>query len=106
MKKNILLFIILLTTVVIAILASCNKKEEEPCGGTGELWIENKLDSVILVNIVQIHSTDTISKDYTKHFILTGNQPYEIKITGHDYYLDTTFMIVPCDNKLMVITKP
>lgn len=106
MKKTIIPVTFLLMAIFIAI-ASCSKQNpEDPCGGKGILWLENKMDSAVSVTVVQIHSTVTVDKDYTQRFDLAGNQPYQIKITGPKYYLDTTLMIQNCDNNLFVITMP
>jgi len=89
------------------IIASCStKKSEEPCNGKGTLYLENKLDSTVSIIIVQTHNTFSLEKDYMQIFDLTGNQPYEVKVTGPQYYLDTTIMILPCDNKLLIFTQP
>jgi len=96
-------------SILLAILvgfASCStKKTEEPCNGKGVLYLENKLDSTVNINIVQTHNTFPLEKDYMQIFDLTGNQPYEIKVTGPQYYLDTTLMILPCDNILLIFKK-
>lgn len=106
MKKNIITSVIIVLTIFITV-AGCSKKTEDvPCGGKGILWLENKLDSAVSVTVVQIHNTVTVDKDYTQRFDLTGNQPYQIKITGPQYYLDTTLMIQNCDNNLFVVTMP
>jgi len=105
MKKNIIP-VILLLMAIIAIFSCTKKTQEDPCGGKGILWLENKMDSAVSVTVVQIHNTVTVEKDYTQRFELAGNQPYQIKITGPKYYLDTTLMILTCDNNLFVITWP
>ncbi len=105
MKKNVLLFIVFVLGVFTIIL-SCSKQEEQvPCDGKGTLNIENKLDSAITVNIVEAKLTVTLQKDYTRPFTLTGNNPYTIKIYGPAEIPDTTFMILPCDNKLYIVKK-
>lgn len=94
--------ILLLTVIAI----SCTKeKVQEPCDGKGTINIENKLDSTITVKIVQTHTTKSIPKDYTLPFILAGNQPYTINIDGPQYNRDTTFMLLSCDNKLLIVIK-
>ena len=86
--------------------AACNKKKtEEPCNGKGTLYLENKLDSTVTVIIVQSHNAIPLEKDYMQIFDLPGNQPYEIKVTGPNYYFDTTLMILPCDNKLIIFKQ-
>ena len=105
MKKSIIP-VALLLMAIIAIFSCSKKTQDDPCGSKGILWLENKMDSAISITVVQIHNTVTVEKDYTQKFSLAGNQPYQIKITGPKYYLDTTVMMLNCDNKLMVITKP
>lgn len=105
MKKN-LSSITFLVIFAIAILAGCNNKtEQQPCDGKGVLSVENKLDSAITVQIVEAKLTVTLQKDYTRPFSLTGNNPYTVKITGAQYLKDSTFMILPCDNKLYIVSK-
>jgi hypothetical protein len=69
----------------------------------GVLNIENKLDSAISVKIMETHDTKTISKDYTLPFSLAGDQPYTLTIDGPNYHIDTTMMILVCDNKLFIV---
>jgi len=107
MKKYLLAVTLIFLAGVIAFPGCTKKKEEQPCNGKGTLNIENKSDSAISVFIVQSRSTYTIGKDYTLPFILTGDQPYNLKISGKQFEIeDTAFMILNCDNKLYVITQP
>lgn len=105
MKKNVLVFSILALGALSLILSCSKATEQQPCDGKGILNIENKLDSAITVNIVEARTTVTLPKDYTKPFSLTGNNPYTIKIYGPSPIKDTTFMILPCDNKLYIVKK-
>ena len=103
MQKIPILYILM---AILIGFAACNKKKtEEPCNGQGALYLENKLDSAVTIMIIQTHNTFTLEKDYMQIFDLTGNQPYEIKVTGREYYLDTTMMILPCDNKLLIFKQ-
>lgn len=103
MQKIPILYILL---AILIGFAACNKKKtEEPCNGKGTLYLENKLDSTVSIIIIQTHNTFPLEKDYMQIFDLPGNQPYEIKVTGKDYYLDTTMMILPCDNKLLIFKQ-
>jgi hypothetical protein len=104
MQKIHILFILM--AILFAFAACNNKKTEEPCNGNGTLYLENKLDSAISIIIVQTHNTFVLERDYMQIFDLKGNQPYQIKVTGPQYYLDTTFMILPCDNKLLIFKQP
>lgn len=96
----------ILLAILIGFAACSSKKTEEPCNGKGTLYLENKLDSTVTIIIVQTHNTFSLEKDYMQIFDLAGNQPYELKVTGPSYYLDTTLMIIPCDNKLLIFKKP
>ena len=71
----------------------------------GTLNVENKLDSTIIVEIVQTHSTKSIQKDYTLPLQVTGNQPYALTIDGPQYHKDTTIMILTCSNELFIVKK-
>jgi hypothetical protein len=105
MKKNVLL-LSLLTGSVFFMFSGCGKStEQQPCDGKGVLNVENKLDSAITINIVETHNTVTLARDFTKPFTLTGNNPYTVKIDGPNYHKDSTFMILPCDNKLYIVVK-
>jgi hypothetical protein len=110
MKKLTGLFLLFLITVVI--LIGCGKQTEElPCGGKGTLSIVNKISESILdsisINIVQIHNSIWVKKDYLRSFSLTGNAPYTLIIDDpiSGYHLDTTMMLLNCDNKFLVIKK-
>jgi len=90
--------------VMLLILGSCKKKEAEPpCDGKGSITFTNKLDSAISINIIQIHYTFTLETNYSERVSLAGDSPYEIKITGADYYLNDTLMVATCDDLLMVV---
>jgi hypothetical protein len=80
------------------------KKSTSPCDNKGKVCIENKLDSTITIDIQQIHYEFQILKNYTQCIDLEGDQPYKFTITGpnHDTR-DTTFLVVGCDNKLIII---
>ena len=105
MKKNVLLFTFVLLSAFTVILSCSKTTTSTPCDGKGVLNIENKLDSAMTVNIVEAKLTVTLAKDYTRPFTLTGNNPYTVKIIGSNYQKDTTFMILPCDNKLYIVSK-
>jgi len=105
MKKNVLLLTFVLLSAFMVILSCSKTTTSTPCDGKGVLNIENKLDSAMTVNIVEAKLTVTLAKDYTRPFTLTGNNPYTVKIIGSNYQKDTTFMILPCDNKLYIVSK-
>lgn len=105
--KKYFLFVSLITLSVILGFSSCkNNSTEDPCNNTGKLCIENKMDSTVVVNIVQKHQQVTLQKDYMECFSLEANLPYTISISGSGYSKpDTTLMILPCDNKLFVVRQ-
>jgi len=104
MKKLSGFFLLFLITIVI--LIGCAKQtEEQPCGGKGTLSIVNKLTDTLSISIVQIHNTIEVLPDYIHPFTLTGNAPYTLVIDAQGYHLDTTMMVLNCDNKFIVIQK-
>jgi hypothetical protein len=105
MKKSaVAISILFLATFLI--ISACTKTETvDPCNGTGVLNIENKLDSTLSVKILETHDSQSIGKDFTLPFTLTGNQPYTITIDGPQYHKDTTLMILFCDNQLFIVQK-
>jgi hypothetical protein len=108
MKKQLLTLTFLLMAAM-AIFTGCQKQvDKEPCDGIGQVCMENKSDSVITIQIMETHNTFTLEKDYMQCFELTGNQPYTFKVSGPSLYteIDTTFMVLPCDNKVFVILQP
>jgi hypothetical protein len=108
MKKHTLAITLLLMIALLS-AAGCQKQEEKkPCDGIGQVCMENKTDSVITIQIVQTHNTFTLEKDYMQCFELAGDQPYTFKISGPSLFteIDTTFMVLPCDNTVFVILQP
>jgi hypothetical protein len=105
MKKNTFFLALFLLGTFSLILSCAKKTEQVPCDGYGILNIENKLDSAVTINIVEARTTVTLLKDYTMPFSLTGNNPYTVKVYGSTPIDDTTFMILPCDNKLYIIKE-
>lgn len=69
----------------------------------GNLCIENKLDTEVTITLKPIHDQFKLKKDYMKCSQLEGNKPYTITITSVSHESDTTIMILPCDNKLLII---
>ena len=106
MKKY---FLILPATVIALIMVfnGCKSTStSDPCSSTGKLCIENKMDSTIVISIIQKHQQITMKKDYMECLNLDANIAYTISISGAGYKKpDTTFLILPCDNKLMVVSQ-
>ena len=106
MKKYFLFASGFILFIFMTFLSCKSKTTEAPCNNTGSLCVENKMDSSIVVSIVQKHQQITLQKDYMECFDLEANLPYTISISGSGYTKpDTTFMILQCDNKLLVIKQ-
>lgn len=93
--------------IMFIVFSSCKSKSpQDPCNGMGKLCIENKMDSTVVVSIVQKHQQVTLQKDYMECFDLEANLPYTVSVSGSGYTKpDTTLMILPCDNKLIVVKQ-
>lgn len=103
MKKN-LLPIVGFVFWTFLLLSSCGtKKDTPPCNNMGNLCIENKLDTEVTISMKPNHDQFKLKKDYMKCSQLEGNKPYTITITSSTQENDTTIMILPCDNKLLII---
>ena len=106
MKKYFLIFSAVAVSLVMVLTGCKSKTSSDPCSASGKLCIENKMDSTIVINIVNKHQQVTMTKDYMQCFILEANIAYTISISGAGYNKpDTTFLILPCDNKLMVVQQ-
>ena len=106
MKKYILFLTISLMGGFFILVSGCKKSTtEEPCDGKGSVCITNKLDTLLTVSIESVHQTFVLHKDYMECIDLIGNQPYTITITSLEYNKDTTFMLLPCDRKSIIIEK-
>jgi hypothetical protein len=106
MKKYFLFACVIAVSVILGFSGCKDNTTEPPCNNMGKLCIENKMDSTVIVNIVQKKQQVTLQKDYMECFDLDGNMPYTISISGSGYTKpDTTLMILPCDNKLFVVTQ-
>ena len=104
MKKFFLFGVGIVLVLIIAFSGCKSTTAEDPCNNQGKLSIVNKLDSTITVNIVQKHQQVPVQKNFTYSFDLEANQVYTISISGPGYSRpDSTIIINPCDNKLMVI---
>ena len=106
MKRHFLITSVIIL-VCITLLSSCNSTTPaDPCNNTGTLCIENKMDSTVVVSIVQKKQQVTLQKDFMECFDLEANLPYTVSVSGAGYTKpDTTLMILPCDNKLIVVKQ-
>jgi hypothetical protein len=106
MKKYFLIIPAAFFALLILVVGCKSKEASQPCDNMGTLCIENKMDSTITINIVQKRQQVTMKKDYMECFALEGNIAYTISITGAGYSKpDTTLLILPCDNKLIVVKE-
>ena len=106
MKKYFLLSSGVILFLIVMLSACKSNPPEDPCNNTGQLCIENKMDSAIIVSIVQKHQQVTLPKDFMECFDLDANQPYTVSFSGSGIAIpDTTLMILPCDNKLIIIKQ-
>ena len=64
------------------------------------------MDSTVIVTIVEKKQQKTLPKDFMECFDLEANQPYTVSVSGSGYTKpDTTLMILPCDNKLIIVKQ-
>jgi hypothetical protein len=106
MKKTFFFISTILVLFILVLSACSSKSPADPCNNIGTLCIENKMDSTITVNIVQKHEQVPVQKDFMYCFELEANQPYTVSVSGSGYTKpDTTLMILPCDNKTIIISQ-
>jgi hypothetical protein len=106
MKKHFLFYPGIILVFIILLSGCKSNPPEDPCNNTGKLCVENKMDSTVVVNILEKHQQVTLQKDFMECFELEGNQPYTVSISGSGYKKpDTTLMILPCDNKLIIVQQ-
>jgi hypothetical protein len=91
----------------IIISTGCKKNEpEQPCDNKGRICITNKLDSTATIRVVQLNQVFDLDKDYMQCLSVTGDNPYTFKVSCNTYYLDTTFMILSCDDLQLLLELP
>ncbi|MCX6281324.1 MAG: hypothetical protein NTU51_05125 [Bacteroidetes bacterium] len=109
MKKNLLILIALILGTVF-VSSSCKKStSSQPCDGKGTVCFENKRDSLLIINIVQLHATINLQHDEMQCETFAGGTTYTIKYSGPAYtgnLKDTTMLVQNCDNKLIIISPP
>ena len=106
MKKHFLFASGFILIMFVAFSSCKSKSTQDPCNNTGKLCVENKMDSTVVVSIVQKHEQVPVEKDFIYCFDLEANQPYTVSVSGSGYKKpDTTLMILPCDNKTIVISQ-
>jgi hypothetical protein len=103
MKKSLLLVTGFLGWSVLVLVSCSSKTDSPPCNNKGTLCIENKLDTDVTITLKPVHDQFQLKKDYMKCSELDGNKAYTVTVTTTYSQRDTTLMILPCDNKLLVI---
>ena len=109
MKKTLkILSTLIICTVFIS--TSCKKNQEsQPCDGKGTICFTNKRDTLIVINIVETHTTVTLNHDEMQCQSLIGGSTYTLKFSGPAYtgdLKDTNLLVQNCDNKLITIRPP
>lgn len=103
MKKSLLIIPGILSITLI-VFFGCKKKDPvQPCDNTGRICITNKLDSTATVQIMQMNHIYDIEKDFINCLVVTGDNPYNFKISSNTFYLDTTIMILSCDDIQLIL---
>ena len=103
MKK---FFLFLSASVVcgLVFISGCSKTSDPmPCDGKGTLYIENKLDSTLVVTIKTTHDQFTVKKDYIHTSSLNGEVTYAINISSTGIDKDTNITVLSCDRKLLIV---
>jgi hypothetical protein len=103
MKRSVAIFFVLCVVFSLAFVNCSKKKDEQPCDNKGMLCLENKMDTTVTIFITPVRIQFDLQLDYIKCTELGGNQPYTITVSKPDFSWDTTLIVLPCDNKLMVI---
>jgi hypothetical protein len=106
MKKLVSILSLLVLVLSITVLSCSKKKDSQPCDNKGTLCIENKMDTLVTVNIMPVREQFNLEMDYIRCVDLEGNQPYTITISKPNYQWDTVLIVLPCDNKLLVVRLP
>ena len=103
MKKS-LLIIPGIMVILLVIFFGCKKNTTvQPCDNTGRICITNKLDSIATIQIVQTNRVFDLDRDYMECLVVTGDNPYNFKISCNTFYLDTTIMILSCDDLQLIL---
>lgn len=96
----------LLALLFFTALFSCTQEEtKEPCEGIGKLFVSNKTDSAIRVEIVEDHNTFTVQENYIEYVPLAGDNQYQVIVQGRTTQIDTTLLLPTC-GKIDLIILP
>jgi hypothetical protein len=109
MKKSLLILsVLVLGTMIVS--SSCKKSTPtQSCDGKGTFCFVNKRDSLLIINIVQVHATMDLKHDEMQCQDLSGGVTYTVKYSGPAYtgdLKDTTILVQNCDYKTIVIMPP
>jgi len=108
MKKTLLILTVLIIGTIVS--TSCKKSNPtQPCDGKGSFCFLNKRDTLLIVNIVQSHTTINLQHDEMQCAEMSGGSTYTVKYSGPAYtgnLKDTTILVQNCDNKTIVISPP
>jgi len=103
---------IAIVVIFFALISGCSKKNDsdgiKPVVNdsihNGRLCIENRLDSTMLVNIIETNQQFTIIKDYLHCSELKGNKTYHINYHSPQLSGDTALYLNP-DASILIILR-
>lgn len=98
-----LLPVLFITAILVS--TGCKEKETIPCDGIGKICLTNKLDSTVVVDILQLNLQFSILKDHMECLELDGDVAYNFKLTCNEFYKDTTIVVSTCDDIEYIILK-
>jgi hypothetical protein len=93
--------------IIAALLltAGCKQKETIPCNGIGKICFTNKLDSTVVIDVLQLNLQFSVLRDHMECLELDGDVAYNFKMTCNEFYKDTTIVVSTCDDKQVIITR-
>lgn len=93
--------------IITALLftAGCKQEETIPCEGIGNICFTNKLDSTVVIDVLQLNLQISVLKDHMECLALDGDVAYNFKLTCNEFYKDTTIVVSTCDNDEYIITR-
>jgi len=103
--KILRFFFTAIITATLLVTAGCTQEETTPCDGIGKICFTNKLDSTVVVDILQLNLQISVPKDHMECLEVTGDAAYNFKFTCNEFYKDTTIVISTCDDKELIVKK-
>lgn len=94
-----------LIIVTLIVTAGCKQEETIPCDGNGTMCFTNKLDSTVVIDVLQLNLQFSVLKDHMECLTLTGDVAYNFKLTCNEFYKDTTIVVSTCDDKEYIVVK-